>query len=134
MTTTTPTSRADQGIRMVHRLLDFDHDAFLAGLADDVEWAVPGDWEGVSGVKDKAAIATFLPGLRAIFPHGLRTEIVRATADADTAVVEITCSAQTLKGVDYENRYCFALDFELDAVRRIREYTDTLYADRALFG
>jgi ketosteroid isomerase-like protein len=134
MTTTLPTSRADHGVRIVRALLDFDHDAFLASLADDVEWAVPGDWEGVSGVKDKAGIAAFLPGLRAIFPHGLRTEIVRATADADTAVVEIRCSAQTVKGIDYDNRYCFALDFESDAVRRIREYNDTLYADRALFG
>jgi ketosteroid isomerase-like protein len=134
MTTTPTTHRADQGVRIVRQLMDFDHDDFLASLADDVQWAVPGNWEGVSGVKDKAAIAAFLPGLQAIFPHGLRTEIVRATADADTAVVEIRCCAETVNGVDYDNRYCFALDFERDAVRRIREYTDTLYADRALFS
>jgi ketosteroid isomerase-like protein len=114
MTTTPTTRRADQGVLIVRQLMDFDHDEFLASLADDVEWAVPGNWEGVSGVEDKAAIAAFVPGLQAIFPHGLRTEIVN--------------------GVDYDNHYCFALDFERDAVRRIREYTDTLYADRALFS
>lgn len=42
--TTITTSRADHGTRIVRALLDFDHDAFLAGLADDVEWFVPGDW------------------------------------------------------------------------------------------
>lgn len=128
-------SRADQGVQVVRWLLDeFDHDRFLDGLAADVEWSVPGDWPGVSGVKDKEAIAAFLPGLRASFPQGFRSEIVRATADDDSAVVEIQGFARTARGADYENRYCFALDFEGDAVRRIREYTDTLYADRVLFG
>ena len=86
--TTTPTARrADQGVLIVRQLMDFDHHEFLASLADDVEWAVPGNREDVSGVKDKAAITAFQPGLPAIFPHGLRTELVHATADADTAVV-----------------------------------------------
>jgi ketosteroid isomerase-like protein len=42
MTTTPTTRRADHGVLIVRQLMDFDHDEFLASLADDVEWAVPG--------------------------------------------------------------------------------------------
>jgi hypothetical protein len=38
MTTTPTTRRADQGVLIVCQLMDFDHDEFLASLADDVEW------------------------------------------------------------------------------------------------
>jgi ketosteroid isomerase-like protein len=74
----------DRAVQLLKWLLDErDHERFLAALADDATWTIPGNWPRVSGVKDKAAIVQFV-----------RDESVCA----------------------------------------IREYMDTLYADKLIFS
>jgi ketosteroid isomerase-like protein len=51
----------DRAVQLRKWLLDErDHERFWAALADEVTWTIPGNWPGVSRVKDKAAIVQFV--------------------------------------------------------------------------
>ena len=76
-------------------------------------------------MKGKPAVTGFFKSLGTAFPGGLKTEISRVYGEGDTVVMELTNRGQTAKGKQYENEYCFVLEFEGGKIRRVREYTDT---------
>jgi uncharacterized protein len=100
-------------------------DKAAAHLADEVSWLLPGTVSPGGPLKGKQAVAGFFKSLSAAFPGGLKTEIRRVYGEGDTVVMELTNRGQTAKGRQYENEYCFVLEFEGGKVRRVREYTDT---------
>jgi ketosteroid isomerase-like protein len=125
----------DRAVQLLKWLLDErDHERFLAALADEVTWTIPGNWPGVSGVKDKAAIVQFVRTITRTFPSGYRSDIHHITGDNSTVIVEFTGRARTAAGRDYENSYCLAVEFRDESVCAIREYMDTLYADTLIFS
>lgn len=106
---------------------------FLGQLHADVRWFIPGAWPHISGVKDFDQIAVFMRKVfPAGFPDGIEVVSPRVHQSGATVVVEFTGVARTSKSRSYENSYCFVLEFEGDRVIEIREYMDTLYADRVL--
>jgi uncharacterized protein len=102
-----------------------DADTAMANLSDEVSWMLPASVNPGGPLKGKQAVAGFIKGLSTAFPSGLKTEIRRVYGDGDTVVMELTNRGQTAKGRQYENEYCFVLEFEGGKVRRVREYTDT---------
>jgi ketosteroid isomerase-like protein len=103
-----------------------DVDATLNNIANDVSWTVPGNLPHISGVKQgKDAIVAFMKGLSRAFPEGLKTEIRKIYADADTVILELTNRGKVANGKFYENEYCFVFEVGGGKIRRIREYVDT---------
>ncbi len=102
-----------------------DVDTASANLADEVSWLLPGSVNPGGPLKGKQAVAGFFKSLSAAFPGGMQTEIRRVYGDGDTVLMELTNRGKTAKGRQYENEYCFVLEFEGGKIRRVREYTDT---------
>ena len=100
-------------------------DTATASLADEVSWLLPASVNPGGPLKGKQAVAGFFKSLGTAFPGGLKTEIRRVYGDGDTVLMELTNRGQTTKGRQYENEYCFVLEFEGGKIRRVREYTDT---------
>ncbi len=102
-----------------------DIDTATANISDEVSWLLPSSVNPGGPLKGKQAVAGFFKSLGTAFPGGLKTEIRRVYGDGDTVLMELTNRGQTAKGKQYENEYCFVLEFEGGKIRRVREYTDT---------
>jgi uncharacterized protein len=102
-----------------------DIDTATANISDEVSWLLPASVNPGGPLKGKQAVAGFFKSLGTAFPSGLKTEIRRVYGDGDTVLMELTNRGQTAKGKQYENEYCFVLEFEGGKIRRVREYTDT---------
>jgi ketosteroid isomerase-like protein len=102
-----------------------DVDTAAANLSDEVSWLLPGSVGPGGPMKGKQAVTGFFKSLGTAFPGGLKTEISRVYGEGNTVVMELTNRGQTAKGRNYENEYCFVLEFEGGKIRRVREYTDT---------
>jgi ketosteroid isomerase-like protein len=129
----TPSLR-DDAVEALRAMMDLDRgQEFLDRLTDDATWTIPGAWRGISGTKDRAAIEKFVRVVfPAGFPAGVDLDLRDVYQDGNHVLVEFTARAVTSKGRDYENTYCFALDFRDGKVSAIREYMDTMYADAVL--
>jgi uncharacterized protein len=102
-----------------------DIDTATANISDEVSWLLPASVNPGGPLKGKQAVAGFFKSLGTAFPGGLKTEIRRVYGDGDTVLMELTNRGQTAKGKQYENEYCFVLEFEGGKIRRVREYTDS---------
>ncbi len=102
-----------------------DVDTATANIADEVSWLLPSSVNPGGPLKGKQAVTGFIKSLATAFPGGLKTEISRVYGEGNTVVMELTNRGQTAKGRQYENEYCFVLEFEGGKIRRVREYTDT---------
>jgi len=102
-----------------------DVDTATAHIADQVSWLLPSSINPGGPLKGKQAVTGFIKSLATAFPGGLKTEISRVYGEGNTVIMELTNRGQTAKGRQYENEYCFVLEFEDGKIRRVREYTDT---------
>jgi uncharacterized protein len=102
-----------------------DVDTATANISDQVSWLLPSSVNPGGPLKGKEAVTGFIKSLAVAFPGGLKTEISRVYGEGETVVMELTNRGQTAKGRQYENEYCFVLEFEGGKIRRVREYTDT---------
>lgn len=108
-------------------------EAALANMSDEISWVIPGNLQGVSGLKrGKAAVKEFLGGIGKAFPQGLNSQISKVHSAGDTVIVELTNTGKAFNGRDYRNEYCFVFEIEGDKIRRIREYVDMLTVKEAL--
>ncbi len=102
-----------------------DVDTATANISDQVSWLLPSSVNPGGPLKGKEAVTGFIKSLAVAFPGGLKTEISRVYGEGETVIMELTNRGQTAKGRQYENEYCFVLEFEGGKIRRVREYTDT---------
>jgi uncharacterized protein len=113
-----------------------DVDTALSNMSDEISWVIPGNLQGVSGLKrGKQAIREFGSNVGRTFPQGLNSEIrkVHAAGD-DTVIVELTNHGKAANGKDYRNEYCFIFELEGGKIRRVREYVDLLTVKETLFS
>jgi len=89
-----------------------------------------GTWHGRDAVIDE-----FLAGALSLYePGSIGLEITGLVVDGEQAVVEWTSRARTRQGEPYEN-FCIGVFTVRDGrIQTVREYMDTLYAQRKLFG
>lgn len=112
-----------------------DVDTALANMSDEISWVIPGNLQGVSGLKrGKAAVREFGSNVGRAFPQGLTSDINKVHAAGDTVIVELTNHGKAANGKDYRNEYCFIFELENDKIRRVREYVDLLTVKETLLG
>ncbi len=109
-------------------------------MAEDVEWHGPdGNATAIYlgralPMKGRKTVAEFLAtGFRQMFGEAEIT-VTAITADADRAVVEQRLEAKLPNGGRYVNDYCFVYEFKDGKIWRMREYMDTLFGWRQVFG
>jgi uncharacterized protein len=111
--------------------------ALRASFSPDATWSlggalpVSGTWTGPEGIID-GFLAAMVDRLDAERP--LTQEVTGLVVDGDTAVAEWTSRATTRSGRAYENDYAVVFVVREGKVAAVREYFDTAYAGRVLFG
>lgn len=105
---------------------------FVAAMADDFAWILPGSnaWSGRYEGKQAVREKLFKP-LFAQFAGTYRNTATRFVAEDDVVVVECRGEVTTHKGRPYNNRYCYVCRFGRDGLlHELEEYMDTqLVAD-----
>ena len=64
----------------------------------------------------------------------LEIDVQEMVAEGDQVCVQLVIRAKTARGEDYENHYHFAFRLRDGRICGVREYFDTLYAERMLFS
>jgi uncharacterized protein len=104
-------------------------------LTDDVTWWVPpssplgGLREGKASVLELMARGVGLYDTSAPF----EIEVEAMVAEGDWVAVQMVMGARTAKGQPYRNYYHFAFRVRDGRICGVKEYVDTLYAQRMLF-
>lgn len=117
---------------LIEALGKIDTEAFLGLLSDDVMFETPGQTP-LCGVKTKAEVAREFPAMRIAVPDGFTFTIHTMTAEDDRVSVELSGKSKTASGMDYNNRYHYALVIQNGLVVSFRDYMDSDLAMKA-FG
>lgn len=114
-------------------------DKVVAAFADDIQWWVPpssplaGTYSG-----KEAVLGMFGQGVALYAPEPMKIEILGMVADESKVAAEVRITAKTAKGADYCNHYHFLFELGGDdgtrQIKGVKEYVDTLYAQRTLFA
>lgn len=106
---------------------------FLALMADDFVWEIPGTSSWSGRWESKAAVRQELFGpLFAQFADTYTNRALRFIGDGDTVVVECRGKVATRRGGRYDNSYCYICRFDGTRMAELTEYMDTALADREL--
>ena len=106
-------------------------------FAPDATWSLRGDlpvsgtWTGPDAILD-GFLAAMIATLDPTAPVGQTVRTI--VADGGTAVAEWTSHARSANGENYENDYAVVFDVRDGKIAAVREYFDTAYAGRVLFG
>ncbi len=104
-------------------IFDPENPEHLALVNPDIKYRVDHNvYEGVAG------IATVLKMAKFLYPTGQTRNITSAIAEGNEAALEITVTAVTNKGVDYENFYGVHFKFDDEGrIVEIFEHPDSVY-------
>lgn len=106
-----------------------------AAFADDIEWWVPPSSPMAGTYKGKEAVfGLFAQGVSLYAPEPMKIEILGMVADDRKVAAELHITAKTAKGAEYSNFYHFLFEIEGGQIKGVKEYVDTLYAQRTLFS
>ena len=106
---------------------------FTALFAPDIEWRVMGSSAWSKHLKGLEAVQRDL--VEPLFaridgPYLTTAELV--LADGDRVAVIAKGNAATVDGGRYDNDYCFVFRMRDGMIAEVREYMDTILADKAL--
>lgn len=106
---------------------------FVAAMADDFCWTVPGTmkWSKTYCGKRMVIDELFKP-LFAQFADRYTNTAQRFIAEDDYVVVECRGRAMTRSGIPYNNTYCYVCRFADGKLKELTEYMDTELAAAAL--
>jgi uncharacterized protein len=110
-----------------------DRSPFIASLADDAKWVVTGQHSWSRAFTGRESIMNDLHGnFRSLLVERPRTIAHRFIADGDHVVVEARGDNLTKAGTRYDNDYCLVFRLEHGKIKEIREYCDSVLAEKAL--
>jgi ketosteroid isomerase-like protein len=110
-------------------------DKVVAAFADDVVWWVPPSSPMAGTYKGKEAVlGMFAKGVSLYAPKPMKIEVLGMVADESKVAAEVHISATTAKGGEYSNFYHFLFELRGGKIAGVKEYVDTLYAQRTLFS
>lgn len=110
-------------------------DKVVAAFADDVVWWVPPSSPMAGTYKGKEAVlGMFAKGVSLYAPKPMKIEILGMVADEHKVAAEVHITATTAKGAEYSNYYHFLFELRGGTIAGVKEYVDTLYAQRTLFS
>ena len=132
--TTTPETR-----QLIARFLEAheraDAQAIRELITEDATWHLPPS-AGVSPFTGAGRVSAALAGSAAdnwLDVSTIKRHVTRVVVDGDTAVALESKTATTHGGEYYANDYCWVYTCRGGLISQIRNFTDTLHADR-LFG
>ena len=102
-------------------------------LAEDATYWIPGDWPN-GGTFGKADVAKMVTAGTEVFQGPLDIVIHGVTASEDRVAVEMESRGTFRDGRPYNNSYHWLFVIRDGRIRTVKEYTDTLYANRAYYG
>jgi ketosteroid isomerase-like protein len=105
-------------------------------LTDDATWWVPPSSPLGGTYRGKAEVLKLMGQGIGLYDASvpMRIEIQRMVAEDDAVCVQLVLRGRTARGEDYENHYHFAFELRGGKICAVKEYVDTLYAQRKLFG
>jgi uncharacterized protein len=126
--------------RTLEAIARVDTEGIVNTFQDDVIWDVVGGdylpaghrYQGKKAVLQDFLIGTVLSLFD--FKAPFKFEVTSFHADGDTVIVEWSLAARTVRGRDYQNSYCLIFTVKDGLIQSIREYTNTEYAKRVLYG
>ena len=134
MNTTTTTQSNKQLMQSIFaELAKGNGKPFVAAMADDFSWIIPGHstwsrtWRGKQAVMDELMRPLF-----ARFANTYTNEATRFIAEDDFVVVECRGKVTTRSGKPYDNHYCYVCRLAGGQLRELTEYMDTELATSAL--
>jgi ketosteroid isomerase-like protein len=104
-------------------------------LTEDVTWWVPPS-SPLGGLKQgKAKVLELMASGVGLYDMTVpfEIEVEAVVGDGDWVAVQMVMSARTAKGQPYRNHYHFAFRLRDGKICAVKEYVDTLYAQRLLF-
>jgi uncharacterized protein len=104
-------------------------------LTDDAQWIPPAS-SGIGPFNGREDVAKALGGGVAgsiMVISTVKRDVRSVIVDGDRAVVQQRLTAKTVKGLDYDNQYCWVYTVRDGKIQLLEEYADTLYASR-VFG
>ena len=104
-------------------------------LSDDVSWWVPPS-SPLGGLKEgKARVLELMASGVGLYDMSVpfEIEVEAVVAEGDWVAVQMVMNARTAKGQPYHNHYHFAFRLRDGKICAVKEYVDTLYAQRMLF-
>jgi len=109
-------------------------DVALNLLADDATWWVagtPGEF-GLAGLRTKAQLPELFQWLGTAMPQGVQVTVRGITAENERVALEVEARATTASGAAYHNFLHFLFEVRDGKIKSVREYLDTLHAQREL--
>jgi ketosteroid isomerase-like protein len=95
-------------------------------LADDVTWTNIGSTKFSGTYRGKAQLLEkLLLPLFGELKSGISSEIENMIAEGDHVVVQTNGTAETTKGVPYNNSYCQVIRLRESKILEVKEYFDT---------
>jgi ketosteroid isomerase-like protein len=112
-----------------------DYPAAIGKFADDITWWVlPSSPMGGTYEGKDAVLGLFASGTGLYDPNvPLAPEVVGMVAEGDMVAVELVITGRSAKGREYRNHYHFLFTVRDGKIRAVKEYVDTLYAQKVLF-
>jgi ketosteroid isomerase-like protein len=132
----TPMSDANKElVRAYLRAMASGDPALPDFFSDDVTWWVPPS-SPLGGLREgKARVLELMSRGIGLYdtsvPFGIEIEAV--VADDEWVAVQMAMTARTAKGAAYRNFYHWAFKVRAGKICAVKEYVDTLYAQRMLF-
>jgi uncharacterized protein len=123
--------------RYLYALVTGDIDTIRDSFAEDASWTIHGalpiggPWHGRDSIVDDFLQAV---GGTLFEPGSQSFEFPTLIADGDTVALEWRVRARTVAGAGYDNAYCGIFVVRDGRIQEVREYLDSGYAARVLFG
>lgn len=118
--------------RAAQALGQLDIEKFLGLLADDVAFETRVRHEMFAGKKTKDMLRKELAMMKGLLPNGVALTIETITAEDDRVHLELTGTANTTQGKEYNNRYSWFMQVRDGKISVFRDYFDSEYAIRQL--
>jgi uncharacterized protein len=135
---TTETTPAKGAVRhYLDVLLAGDIEGIRACFAEDATWTIFGDlpiagpWQGRDAIVDDFLVSV---GGELFEPGSQSFEFPTLIGEEETVALEWRVQARTAAGAPYDNRYCGIFTVRDGLIAEVREYLDSGYAARTLFG
>jgi ketosteroid isomerase-like protein len=105
-------------------------------FTDDASWWVPQSSPLAGTHEGRDAVLALMGHAVDLYDPSVPMDIhvEQMVAEGDQVCVQLVVRARTAKGEDYENHYHFAFRLRCGKICAVKEYLDTLYAQRKLFG